>query len=87
MQKWIQDQYKADVITLTLNLGQQHDNLEEIRKKALKFGAKKANDNIYFVDATHPQHNNMPFYGWIYKGAIKQQKLILEETDLTSMEH
>ena len=31
-------------------------------------------DRIYFVDATHPQHNNMPFYGWIYKGATKTIK-------------
>lgn len=42
MLKWIQDQYKVQVITLTLDLGQQHDNLEAIRQKALKFGAKKA---------------------------------------------
>lgn len=40
--KWIKEQYKADVITLTLDLGQQHDNLEIIRKKAIKLGAKKA---------------------------------------------
>lgn len=31
-------------------------------------------DRIYFVDATHPQHNNMPFYGWIYKGETKAIK-------------
>lgn len=42
MLKWIQDTYKAQVITLTLDLGQQHDDLEAIRQKALKFGAKKA---------------------------------------------
>ncbi len=42
MLKWLQDEYKAEVITLTLNLGQQHDDLEAIRQKALKFGAKKA---------------------------------------------
>ncbi len=40
--KWIQDVYQAEVITLTLDLGQQHDDLEEIRQKALQFGAKKA---------------------------------------------
>lgn len=39
MLKWIQDKYKAQVITLTLDLGQQHDDLEAVRKKALKFGA------------------------------------------------
>lgn len=42
MLKWIQDQYKVQVIALTLNLGQQHDDLEAIRQKALKFGAIKA---------------------------------------------
>jgi transposase len=35
---------------------------------------KQPEDKIYFVDATHPQHNNMPFYGWIYKGTIKTIK-------------
>lgn len=42
MLKWIQDKYKAEVITLTLDLGQQHDDLTAIQKKALKFGAVKA---------------------------------------------
>lgn len=35
---------------------------------------KKKNDRIYFVDASHPQHNNMPFYGWIFKGETKTIK-------------
>jgi transposase len=35
---------------------------------------KDAEDRIYFLDATHPQHNNMPHYGWIYKGEIKTIK-------------
>lgn len=26
-------------------------------------------DKIYFVDASHPAHNNLPSYGWIYKGS------------------
>jgi argininosuccinate synthase len=42
MLKWIQDKYKAGVVTLTLDLGQQHDDLEKIKQKALKFGAIKA---------------------------------------------
>jgi len=42
MLKWIQDTYHASVITLTADLGQQADDLEAIREKALKFGAKKA---------------------------------------------
>ncbi|OGG69312.1 argininosuccinate synthase [Candidatus Kaiserbacteria bacterium RIFCSPHIGHO2_12_FULL_53_13] len=40
--KWIQDEYKVKVITLTLDLGQQHDDLDAIKQKALKFGAVKA---------------------------------------------
>lgn len=42
MVKWIQEQYKAEVIALTVDIGQQTDDLEEIRKKALKLGAVKA---------------------------------------------
>jgi len=42
MLTWIQDTYHARVTTLTLNIGQQKDDLEVIRKKALQFGAKKA---------------------------------------------
>lgn len=42
MLKWIQDKYKAEVITLTLDIGQQKDNLEAVKQKALKFGAVKA---------------------------------------------
>ncbi len=42
MLKWIQDSYKAKVVTLTLDIGQQKDDLGAIKKKALKFGAIKA---------------------------------------------
>lgn len=42
MLKWIQDHYKAKVVALTLDLGQQNDDLVAIKKKALKFGAVKA---------------------------------------------
>jgi len=42
MLKWIQDEYKIDVVTLTLDVGQQKDDLNAIKKKALKLGAKDA---------------------------------------------
>ena len=42
MLKWIQDEYKCQVVTLTADLGQQHDDLESIKQKALKFGAVEA---------------------------------------------
>ena len=42
MIKWIQEEYNAEVVALTIDIGQQADDLEEIRKKALKLGAVKA---------------------------------------------
>jgi len=35
---------------------------------------KGENDPIYFADATHPQHNSIPSYGWIKKGQEKKLK-------------
>ena len=42
MIKWIQDEYKAEVIALTIDIGQQAEDLDEIKAKALKLGAIKA---------------------------------------------
>jgi argininosuccinate synthase len=42
MLKWIQDQYKVQVIALVLDIGQQKDDLVAIKKKALHFGAVQA---------------------------------------------
>ena len=39
MLKWIQDSYECEVVTLTVDLGQTADNLEEIKEKAIKLGA------------------------------------------------
>ncbi len=47
MLKWIQDEYKAEVIALTIDIGQQTEDLEEIRQKALMLGATKA----FVIDA------------------------------------
>jgi transposase len=54
-----------------LNLEKQEQFKKEYEQ--LK-NMKRKEDRIYFLDATHPQHNNMPFYGWIYKGATKTIK-------------
>jgi transposase len=35
---------------------------------------KGVNDPIYFADATHPQHNSIPSYGWIKTGKEKELK-------------
>jgi len=42
MLKWLQDVYKAEVITFTADLGQPRTDLWAVKKKALKTGAVKA---------------------------------------------
>jgi len=42
MLKWLGDTYGTEVVTLTLDLGQQNDDLKAIQEKALKLGAKNA---------------------------------------------
>src|SRR6201991_1583011 len=39
MLKWIQDQYKAEVVALTINLGQPGEDYDVVREKALRLGA------------------------------------------------
>src|SRR6266498_614693 len=45
--KWIQEEYKAEVIALTIDIGQVVDNLEKIKQKAIKLGAIKT----FVIDA------------------------------------
>lgn len=45
--KWIQEEYKAQVVALTVDIGQLTDDLEQVRQKALKLGAVSA----YVIDA------------------------------------
>lgn len=47
MLKWVRQEYGAEVIALTVDIGQIADNLEAIKKKAIDMGAEKA----YVVDA------------------------------------
>lgn len=47
MIKWIQEQYDAEVIALTIDIGQIAEDLDAIKKKAEKLGAIKA----YLIDA------------------------------------
>lgn len=42
MAKWIQDEYQAEVITLTVDLGQPGVDLEEAKRKALSVGVAAA---------------------------------------------
>lgn len=41
--------------------------------KELK-NTKDANDPVYFMDGSHPQHNSVAAYGWIKKGTVKELK-------------
>jgi len=47
MLKWIQEEYNCELYALTIDIGQLHENLEEVKEKALKLGAKKA----FVIDA------------------------------------
>jgi argininosuccinate synthase len=47
MLKWIQDEYRAEVVALTVNLGQPGEDYEVIKGKALELGAVEA----HVVDA------------------------------------
>lgn len=67
--KWIQEEYKAEVIALTIDIGQMTDDLEEIRQKALKLGAIKA----YVIDAKEEFANEYISKG-IRANANYQQK-------------
>ncbi|MFA6171327.1 MAG: argininosuccinate synthase [Patescibacteria group bacterium] len=42
MLKWIQEEYECEIVTLTIDLGQTADNLDEIKQKAINLGAKEA---------------------------------------------
>ncbi len=47
MLKWIQDEYQAEVVALTVHLGQPGEDFDEVREKALTLGAVDA----HVVDA------------------------------------
>ncbi len=59
MLKWIQEYYNAEVIALTIDIGQQSDDLEAIQKKAISLGAIKT----FVIDA-----KNEFAYHYIAKG-------------------
>lgn len=56
---------KPKIIPGKANQEQQAEFLEQYKTTKSGLGNK---DRIYFLDATHPQHNTKPFYGWILKG-------------------
>ena len=56
---------KPEIVPWKADGDEQEKFLEELAK--LK-GRKKAEDPIYYMDATHPQHGPIAGYGWIKKG-------------------
>jgi transposase len=56
---------KPKMIPGKVNQSKQGAFLEQYKSTKAGLGNK---DRIYFLDATHPQHNTKPFYGWILKG-------------------
>ena len=74
MVKWIKEKYKADVITLTVDLGQPGIDLEATKQKALKTGAKEA----YVIDVKKDFADN-----YISK-AIKANALYEEKYPLST---
>ena len=59
---------KPKLVPAKANVAKQQQFLDEYFK--LKEEIDRA-DQIYFLDATHPQHNTRPSYGWILKGTDK----------------
>jgi len=47
---------------------------EEFLKKYRETKAQlNPDDQVYFLDSTHPQHNTLPSYGWILKGNANEK--------------
>lgn len=64
--------YKKPVLTpCKANVKKQEEFVREY--KELKENLAQE-DQIYFVDGVHPQHNSIAHYGWIKKGQTKQLK-------------
>jgi len=64
--------YKKPVLTpCKANVEKQEEFVEQY--KELKEGLDNQ-DQIYFMDGVHPQHNSIAHYGWIKKGQTKHLK-------------
>lgn len=59
---------KPKLVPAKADLAKQQQFLDEYFKLKAEI---EDNDQIYFLDATHPQHNTRPSYGWILKGTDK----------------
>jgi len=74
MVKWLKEKYNAEIITVTGNLGQQKDDFEQVKAKALATGASKA----YVIDG---RKEFIEEYAW---KALKANSLYEEEYPLAT---
>jgi len=64
--------YKKPVLTpCKANVEKQEEFVKEYQELKNKL---QKDDQIYFMDGVHPQHNTIASYGWIKKGTNKQLK-------------
>jgi transposase len=61
---------KPKIVPGKADLAKQAQFLEVYRKMQGDLGI---NDQIYFADSTHPEHNTKPSYGWILKGKVNDK--------------
>lgn len=66
---------KPKIVPGKVDAGKQEAFLKTYQETKEKLGP---NDRVYFLDATHPQHNTKPSYGWILKG--KQHDTVVKTT-------
>lgn len=64
--------YKKPVLTpCKANIEKQEEFVKQYKELKENLGNQ---DQIYFVDGVHPQHNSIAHYGWIKKGQTKHLK-------------
>ena len=64
--------YKKPVLTpCKANIEKQEEFIEQYKELKEKL---ETQDQIYFMDGVHPQHNTLACYGWIKKGQTKHLK-------------
>jgi transposase len=64
--------YKKPVLTpCKANIEKQEEFVKQYKELKENLGVQ---DQIYFMDGVHPQHNTLACYGWIKKGQTKHLK-------------
>jgi transposase len=77
--------YKKPVLTpCKANIEKQKEFVEQYKELKENLGNQ---DQIYFMDGVHPQHNSIAHYGWIKKGQTKHLKTNNGRKRTPIMEH